>query len=293
MATQTIQSQPERITPRRFLDSGTKSDLLRVVLQADDAGVIETSGMQNPLVAIHVGRPVRMECKHGNRNHTGLAIHGDIDIIPRGIRARWEMKETDTALLLRLSPELLRRVAEDAGFPTNGLEIRDRFQIRDPQIEHIGWALKVEVEQGYPTGHLYMESMATSLALLVLRNHSSATEKRSLPDAGLPTRRLKQVLCYIEDNLSEPLSLQTVADVAGLSVSHLKVVFRRSVGMPVHQYVIRRRVERAAFLLRQGAMPISQVALETGFAHQSHLAMHMRRVLRISPKHLAKFSRIS
>jgi AraC family transcriptional regulator len=46
--------------------------------------------------------------------------------------------------------------------------------------------------------------------------------------------------------------------------------------------VIKRRVERAKTLLGEG-MPISQTALETGFAHQSHLARHMRRLLGVSP----------
>ena len=77
-----------------------------------------------------------------------------------------------------------------------------------------------------------------------------------------------------------------VAAVAGLSPSHFKSLFRASVGLPVHQYLIRRRVERAKSLLGEGRMPISQIAFETGFAHQSHLARHMRRVLGLSPKAL-------
>ena len=92
------------------------------------------------------------------------------------------------------------------------------------------------------------------------------------------------MLSYIEDNLSQDLSLQTIADVSGLSASYFKTAFRTSVGHPVHQYVIQRRVERARSLLAEGQLPISQVALETGFAHQSHLAYHMRRLLGVTPK---------
>jgi methylphosphotriester-DNA--protein-cysteine methyltransferase len=61
---------------------------------------------------------------------------------------------------------------------------------------------------------------------------------------------------------------------------------RKATGMPVHQYVIRRCVERAALLLREGKLPISQIAMELGFAHQSHLAMHMKRLLSVSPSHV-------
>ena len=50
-------------------------------------------------------------------------------------------------------------------------------------------------------------------------------------------------------------------------------------GMAVHQYVIQRRVEFAKTLLLREEMSVAEVALEAGFAHQSHLARHMRRAL--------------
>ena len=66
----------------------------------------------------------------------------------------------------------------------------------------------------------------------------------------------------------------------------MKVIFRRAMGMPVHQYVIQRRVERARELLCRSALSVSEIAGETGFTHQSHLAYHMRRILGASPKEI-------
>lgn len=276
--------------PTQRPDSATRPDLLRVKLRSDPPGLLEVPGQTRPIVSIHVGRPVRLTCKHGDQRHVGLAIHGDIDIIPAGLPASWEMQETDTALLLIVPPKLLQQVAEDSGLDPSRLELRSRFQIRDPQIEHIGWALKAEVEQGHPSGSLFLDSMATALAIQLLRHHSSLPAKYGLRDRGLSPEKQKQVLSYIEDNLREKLSLQQIASSAGLSGSHLKALFRRSLGMPIHQYVIRRRVERAALMLHQGRNTISQIAIETGFAHQSHLAMHMRRILGVSPSEFARRS---
>ncbi|WP_224249360.1 helix-turn-helix transcriptional regulator [Hyalangium gracile] len=69
-----------------------------------------------------------------------------------------------------------------------------------------------------------------------------------------------------------------------ISASHLKTLFKRSTGLPVHEYVIQRRVERARSLLMRGELPAGQVALEAGFSHQSHMARCMRRVLGVTPK---------
>jgi AraC family transcriptional regulator len=76
--------------------------------------------------------------------------------------------------------------------------------------------------------------------------------------------------------------------VAGLSVSHFAALFRRSTGSSVHNYVMQRRVERARQLLVRGGMSVCEVALETGFSHQSHMARWMRRLLGIAPAALQR-----
>jgi AraC family transcriptional regulator len=287
MIAQTLALPLKPMTQLRSLDSQDRSEVLRVILQSDGPGILEVPELDIPRIAIHVGKPVRMDCRHGMRSHSGLAIHGDIDIIPDRIFSRWEMKETDTALVLRLGRQLLRRVGEEFGF-ADGIEIRSRFRVRDSQIEHIGWVLMAEAQHGYPSGRLYMDCMARALAVQLLRKHSSASGSNSLAESSMPRYKLRQVQSYIEENLHSDLSLQAIADVAGMSASHLKSTFRKATGIPVHQYVIRRRVERAVLLLRDGKLPIRQIAVELGFAHQSHLALHMKRLLGVSPRQVLR-----
>ena len=135
------------------------------------------------------------------------------------------------------------------------------------------------------TGRLYTDSLATALAARLVERHSSVTR---FPEAriGLAGRKLRVVLGYIEDNLTRDLSLRELAALAGLGMSQFKKAFRESRGVPVHQYVIQRRVDRATALLRDGRLPIAQIAAETGFAHQSHLARHLRRATGVSPREL-------
>ena len=97
---------------------------------------------------------------------------------------------------------------------------------------------------------------------------------------------MRRVTDYIEANLDGDLSLHLLAQIAGFGLSHFKTLFRHTAGLPLHQYVIRRRVERARLLLTQGDLPISQVAFRAGFAHQSHMARHVRRLLGVVPSDL-------
>jgi AraC family transcriptional regulator len=258
----------------------------RLSVLSDPAGLVELPGARNTFVSVHLGPSVEVSCRRGGYRHRGTAVHGDIDIIPSETPSTWEMKERDTAFLMSISPELLRRVAEDLDDDPARIEIRNRFQVRDTQLESIAWALKTEMECGYPSGRVYVDSLAVSVAARLIHCHSSISHDPAPHKGRLSGRRLKDVLSYIEENLAENISLDDIAQVAGLSVSHFKSLFREALGVPTHQYLIRRRVERAKGLLGERKLTISQIAFETGFAHQSHLARHMRRLLGVSPKTL-------
>jgi AraC family transcriptional regulator len=231
-----------------------------VRFRTDPPGVVEVPARDHPVVVIHVGPAVYIHCRRGPWSHRGLGVHGDIDIVPAGIPARWEMKERDNVVLL------------DVENP--GAEIRNRFQIRDRKLEVLGQAMWKEMTIGNPSGRVYLDTLGSSVAEHLLAGHSLSSPPEPVR-GGLP--RLKRVLAYIEDNLSQDLTLKEIAAIAEVSVSHLKTTFRDSMGLPVHRYVIERRVDRAQNLLREGKLPASRIAAETGFSHQSHLSYHLRR----------------
>jgi len=263
------------------------ADGFAVQLRSDSSGVLEVPEFPNVLVSIHIGRAARMSCSRGGVSHTGSAVHGDIDIIPAGVPALWQMHDdNDRALLMSLPVPMLDMVAEENGFGArggvSGIELRNRFMVRDHQLESIGWAMKSEMEMGSPSGQLYLDGLALSVAARLVAGHSS-TAVEGPRRGGLDGRRLKRTLEFIEAHLSEELSLMRLAAVAEMSVSHFRAGFRESVGTAVHQYVIERRIERAKSLLMRDGQTIAEIALAAGFTHQSHLARHMQRSTGFSP----------
>ena len=259
---------------------------VRLRLMTDPAGSVESPPCDGVRVCIHSGPPIYALSRYGSAQHRGTVIFGDIDIIPARLPAAWELRGPDVNLVITIEEELLRRVVQGSHADPRHLEIRSRFQARDPRIEHIGWALKAEMESGYPSGALYLDSLAQGLAACIVRNHSSIAREPATERSAMSARRLRDATSFIEDNLGRHLSLGDIAMVTGLSVSQFTVQFRRSTGVSVHRYVIRRRVDRAAALLRAGRLSINQVAVEVGFCHQSHLAMHMRRILGVAPREI-------
>ncbi len=102
------------------------------------------------------------------------------------------------------------------------MEIRNRFQIRDVQLENICWALKSEMESNYPSGRLYMDSLAVSIASRLVSTYSSMAYRPVEQNRGLGGRRLKQTLSYIEIIVSEDLSLSQL-DRSAVSVLSLQI----------------------------------------------------------------------
>jgi len=276
---------PQKSSSPEILAHARTAQGVAFQLRKDSMGVLDVPGLENVLISIHVGAPAKLACRRDGTRHIGTAVHGDIDIIPEHTPSRWEMHdENDMALLLSLPQSLLHTVARESGLDAARLEIRNRFQIRDTELEALSWGMKREMELGHPSGHLYLDGLTLAVASRLVSRHSSVAKLISERNEGLRGRRLKQVLSFIEEQLAEDLSLEQIAAVAGVSASHLATLFRISMGVPVHQYVIQRRVERAKTLLMQNGHSMAEIALAAGFAHQSHMAKHMRRVLGMPPQ---------
>jgi AraC family transcriptional regulator len=210
-----------------------------------------------------------------------------LDIVPAGVTSRWILEKEDRALVVSISQDLLGAVAAEMGLDPEQAVLFNRFQVRDARLEHLAWALKTEMDDNFRNGRLFAESIGTAIACQLMQSHSLAAPK--IPAGGNGSGfRLRKVLSYIEENLGEDLSLEIIASIGGLSVSHSQRAFRDAVGISIHRYVIQRRVERAKALLSDENLTIREVALMAGFSHQSHMAYHLRRLNGCSPMEIRR-----
>jgi AraC family transcriptional regulator len=195
-------------------------------------------------------------------------------------------------LRLSLHPSLLDQVAEELGRDAGKIELLPKLQLRDARIEAIGCAIKADLEAVTPSDPLYVDLLAHALAVRLIETASGTdNEPESRGGPKLSARQLRALTDFIEANLDQKLHLADLAVVAAISVTRLKTLFRNSTGVPVHQYVIGRRVEHARALLTATMMPASEVAAAAGFSHQSHMAATMRKLLGQTPGDIVRPSR--
>jgi AraC family transcriptional regulator len=167
----------------------------------------------------------------------------------------------------------------------SGISFPALLSLSDPVLQHLMLALVAELEGGGGEP-LFAESCATALAAHLVRRYAGERSNERAP--GLSRRQLARVVDYIDANLTTRLSYADLAAVAGISPSHLKALFKRSLGVSVHQYVIRRRVDFAVRLLSQRGARVCDVAQQAGFSDQSHMARFMRRVIGTTPSALRR-----
>ena len=86
--------------------------------------------------------------------------------------------------------------------------------------------------------------------------------------------------------MNDEITLETLAEIVHLSPYHFARLFKSATGMPPYQYVLQCRVEQAKALLITGRHSISEVADMVGFATQSHLNRHVRKMLKVTPREL-------
>jgi AraC-like DNA-binding protein len=98
--------------------------------------------------------------------------------------------------------------------------------------------------------------------------------------------RVQMAREYVESNYTESISLGQLAALAHISPYHLSRVFSQEVGMPPHAFQTQLRVQRAKPLLLAG-MPVTEVAMQTGFFDQSHFIRHFRRIVGVTPSSYA------
>lgn len=230
-------------------------------------------------------RPFRLLQVKGDRRYTSLYTKGDMSITPAGLPflARWD--GDDRYLWIRLPLHFTQKVAKEAvEIDPDRVELLPEFRARNSSIEQIGMMLLSELKNGGLAGRLYVESLANVLAVELLRNYSATQPSVSLYSGGLSDRQLLTVIDYINDNLAEEIKLLDLAQLLGMSQFHFSHLFKQSIGIPPHQYVIQQRVERAKRFLKQTELSIAEVALLCGFNSHSHLSKWFRQLTGMTPK---------
>ncbi len=195
---------------------------------------------------------------------------GTITITPLGIFPAHNTFTSSMRVVCSFRPEYIEKILLEAEHQS---EPRIRLRIQDSKMQRIILLLMEEVESGAPSGRLYAESLAHALAVRFVLSGASSRKKEDLYSSGsaLPKHALRRVLEFIDEDVSAELSLESLADASGYSRGHFLRMFHRATGITPHQYVIKKRLDRAIALFKRRELSLAYIAAECGFSSQAHL----------------------
>lgn len=227
-------------------------------LEIPDSGAESHHSLpRNHIIVVYAGLPAKLSWKMDGRKHESVYSAGDSIINPSGFYASPRWASDADILLISIKPQRMNQVSAEMSRRDN-VEIVPRYQIRDELASQLAHFLAAEFEHDQPPDKLYAETLSNALIAHIVKKYSVSGTKALPAKIGLQKRKLKLVKDFINDNISDDLSLEKIASVAGVSPSYFISLFKRSTGLAPHQYIMNLRLEKARELLVNTRIPIAE-----------------------------------
>jgi AraC-like DNA-binding protein len=214
----------------------------------------------------------------------GAAMPGMLHVAEPGIPMRCVFRGSYDALHLHVPNDLIDECARELpdGRAT-GLSAGTTL-IKDQMVERLAHALLGADQVGGSFGRLYADCIGVSIVARLLGSEQQSASSDRPKVGALAKWRLKRAIDYVDAHLAEAVSLADIAASTGLTRMHFAAQFKAATGMRPHEYVLRRRIERAQELLTAESMSVVDVALSVGFQSQSHFTSIFTRFVGLPPR---------
>jgi AraC family transcriptional regulator len=205
---------------------------------------------------------------------------GALCVMPQGASSEWEITETFQFVHLYVQDQELRRAYTETFDQDCRQMVMPEVTFENaPALEHALRRLALALQKG----DSLMAQEATTMAFTHLFVHPRYGGAANVSiKGGLSPSVRHRLIDYIETHLDQPVTLQTLADIAGLSPFHLQRMFLLSCGLSPHEWLLRRRLSRAKTLLATQD-PIAQIASACGFSSQSHMTRAFKEATGCTP----------
>ena len=249
-------------------------------------GEIPKISVKQHCLGIYTDMPssVQTERTIDGRSRQEQNIQGDFVIVPANTSHKVAWNKPGGAITIAIDPTVFAQTIYEVVDP-DCIELLPQFATPDPFIYQIGIALKSALAKHGTSSRLYAETLVNTLIIHLLEHYSTRRPNLSECVTGkLPRYKLQQIIDYIDAYLDRDLSLKELGTVVQISPNYFLQLFKATIGITPHQYVIRCRIERAKDLIRLGNLSIAEIATQVGFVDQSHLHRNFKRLVGVTPK---------
>lgn len=252
----------------------------------EPVGTLEVEGSPGNVLMVNLSPVQDLRQVRDQRSFTSNVLHWDMTLMPAGVPSQWSWNSTCDRLDLMIAPDALG--------DEHRIETVDRFLFRDRGLEGICRELCREIDLRANADRLRVEMLAIRVAWILRRDYARGSPRIwSLSKGGLGQTRARLVLEYVEANLERSMTINELAGVAQLGPYHFVRMFKYTLGLTPHQYLLERRIARAKDLLQNSKATLAEIGLSLGFSTQSHFTTAFHRLVGTTPAEFRRIARTS
>lgn len=249
------------------------------------SGTLAPTG--HPCLAYCVNRPAHLRRRQGDgsRHEVRTVRPRQFFVIPAHEESEWLRDGSSDMLMLYLRQDLIDALARERGsLAAPNADIDLNLGTVDPLLEQIVLALIDTLRPPEDGGSaMYADGLVHAAVLHLLRRQGMLSGQRASSRATDDGPALRRVIDLVEAAPGQGWSIPALAREAGLGPQTFARSFQKRFGTTVHQYVLGRRLDLAKRLLAATDLAIVEVALQAGFASQSHLSTAFKRLTGLTP----------
>ncbi|WP_432734584.1 helix-turn-helix transcriptional regulator [Maridesulfovibrio sp. FT414] len=226
--------------------------------------------------------PFSMEIVKGRNRYLVTTAPGQMYVRPAGFKI--SARSNQPREFVQLALDSSRLASAFSGEVQGGsMSFRPGIGIDDPRLKALIEAFAAEAEAGGPNGSLFVDSLATALAVHYISNYA---DNAVLDESArkISPLQMERIVEYMDAHLGSNLTLEDLSHEIGMSKFYFSRLFKEETGVSPYQFYLSRRLDKARHLLDEGRKSITEIAHQLNFSDQSHFSRVFRKKYGINPK---------
>ena len=208
-------------------------------------------------------------------------------LMPKGAESIWDIRGDLSFVHLYCTDEHLRKVGEQIWDRSPAsFSLQEQTFSQDDKITAVYRQFLLDYDWQQQANQLLLSSASTLLLTHLIQHYSNVQWRLPTVSGGLAPHVLRNLLARIEEQLDQPLTLADLAQEAALSEYHFARMFRQSMNMAPHQYVMQRRMIKAQELICRSTQSLTEIAMACGFSSASHFSNRVKSATGLTPSQL-------
>jgi len=221
---------------------------------------------------------------HRTDIHSEFGAPGKFCLMPKGSESHWQLGQTQQFMHLYFSDDYLKQLALKVfDIDPRMLQLPELTFTDDAATEALFRHCMATSDWRNKDDHLAMEQATNTILISMLQN-MGITKLLTPIKGGLSPKTATLVCDYMQANFHRQVYLAELAELAQLSEYHFCRMFKQSLAQTPQAYLLSIRIEQAKLRMHTEMNSVADIALQCGFANQSHMGRYFKKLVGISPR---------